>query len=122
MRRLINSLLIAMGCIVALLASALVWLHYYLLTIPMIIFAFRPWQLPDPMKTLQILMLRILPAIALLCLLDTEISTLLTGIIDAKTYWVAATMTSAIALFVTGLWQFAYGISDQTGGRPEDQQ
>jgi len=107
-----NTGLVAMGCIVALLASSLVWLHYYLLATPMIIFALRPWQSAEPMNILSILMLRVLPVIALICLLDTEIRTLLDGVVDGGTYWAYATMTSSISLFVIGLWQFSYGVKD----------
>jgi hypothetical protein len=108
-----NTGLIAMGCIVALLASSLVWIHYYVLAIPMIIFALRPWQSSESMNFWSVLMLRVLPVIALFCLLDTEIRTLLDGVIDRGTYWAYATMTSSVSLFVVGLWQFSYGIRDQ---------
>ena len=65
------------------------------------------------MNFLSVLMLRVLPVIALVCLLETEIRTLLDDIIDGGTYWAYATMTSSISLFVVGLWQFSYGIRDQ---------
>lgn len=108
-----NTGLIAMGCIVALLASSLVWVHYYLLTIPMIIFALRPWQSPGPMNFLPTLMLRVVPVIALFCLMDTEIRALLGGLVSGGTYWAIATATSTISLFAVGIWQFVYGIKDQ---------
>lgn len=108
-----NTALTAMGCIVALLASSLVWVHYYLLVIPMVIFALRPWNSPRPMNFLNVLMLRLVPILSLLLLLDTEIVTVLDGVVSSKTYWSWATSGSAIALFVVGLWQFAYGIRDR---------
>jgi hypothetical protein len=112
-----NTLLVAMGCLITLLASALVWFHYYLLTLPMIIFAFRPWRSPAPMKALPILMLRILPAFALLCLLTTNVITVLTAsFIDSEDFWPMASMTSVSILFIIGMWQLAYGIRDQDDG------
>lgn len=108
-----NTALTAMGCIVALLASSLVWVHYYLLVIPMVIFALRPWNSPRPMNFLNVLMLRLVPILSLFLLLDTEIVTVLDGVVSSKTYWSWATSGSAIALFVVGLWQFAYGIRDR---------
>ena len=36
--------LIGMGCLVQMMVSPLVWLHYYVLAIPMLIVAFRPWS------------------------------------------------------------------------------
>jgi hypothetical protein len=112
-----NTLLIAMGCLITLLASALVWFHYYLLTIPMLIFAFRPWQSPAPMRALPILMLRILPMFALLCLLTTNVITVLTAsFIDSEDFWPMASMTSVSLLFLIGMWQLAYGIRDQDDG------
>jgi len=106
-----NILLFSVGCIVTMLASGVVWLHYYLLTIPMLLFAFRPIQAPGRMKNLPVLMLRVLPAIALVCLLDTVI-TRLVGV-DGLTYSRVTAMTSILILFVAGLWQLGYGVSDQ---------
>ena len=106
-----GTLLIAMGCIVSMLASALVWFHYYVLTIPMFVVALRPWSHPGPMKALPMLMLRLLPVFAFVCLLDTTIVQL-TGV-DSTTYWATASTICVSTLFVTGLWQLAYGINDQ---------
>ena len=105
-----NTALIAIGCIVALLASSLVWLHYYLLVIPMVLFALRPWSSSCPMNPLTLLMSRFLPVLALFCLLETEIRTVLDGVVSGGTYWAWATATSSISLFVVGLWQLVYGI------------
>ena len=111
--RLENTALVAIGCIVALLASSLVWIHYYLLVIPMVIFALRPWNSSQPMNLLTVLMRRLVPVFALVCLLDTEILTLLDGLVGRGDYWAWAGATSAISLFVVGLWQFVFGNWDR---------
>lgn len=103
-----NSCLIAMGCIVAMLASTLVWLHYYLLIIPMLIVVFRPWQEPGRMKVLPFLMLRVLPVVALVVLLETALRSIVLS--SDALGWVMKPMNSAVLLFVAGLWQFGYGI------------
>ena len=103
-----NTCLVAMGCLVTMLASTIVWIHYYLLTIPMFIVLFRPWQKPGSLKIIPFLMLRVLPLIALVVLMKTALNTLVSG--DGRSYWAAATMSSALILFVAGLWQFGYGI------------
>jgi hypothetical protein len=101
-----NTLLVAMGCIVMLLASALVWRHYYLLTVPMFIVVFRPWGKSERTKTFPVLMLRVLPAIALVSMLDSPVIQLM-GLED-KNYWAMAGMYSSLALFVIGLWQLGF--------------
>ena len=106
-----DSCLIAMACIVSMLASTLVWLHYYLLIIPMLIVAFRPWQEPGRMKTVPFLMLRVLPVIALVILLETALRAIIGSY--ESTGWVIEPMTSTAILFVVGLWQFGYGIRVQ---------
>lgn len=103
-----NTCLVAMGCLVTMLASTIVWIHYYLLTIPMFIVLFRPWQKPGGSIIIPFLMLRVLPLIALVVLLKTALNTLVSG--DSRNYWTIATMSSALILFLAGLWQFGYGI------------
>jgi hypothetical protein len=105
-----NTLLIAMGCIIALLTSSLVWLHYYLFTIPMILVALRPWQESAPMKVMPFLLLRVLPVAALVLLLDTALREFISG--DDRTYRTMACTTATLALFVAGSWQLGHGIRD----------
>jgi 4-amino-4-deoxy-L-arabinose transferase-like glycosyltransferase len=107
-----NAFLIAMGCLIPLLTSTLVWLHYYLLTIPMIIIALRPWREADPMKIIPLLMLRVLPVVALVILLETALKDITGG--EGRSYIVFATTTSAICLFVVGLWQLWRGVRDES--------
>lgn len=113
-----NASLIAMGCIIPMLTSTIVWLHYYLLIIPMIIIALRPWQEPGPMKTIPFLMLRVLPTVALVILLETALRDVIGG--EARTYRVVTTMISVISLFLVGLWQFGRGIRDVRSSHAKD--
>lgn len=114
-----NSCLIAMGCVVSMLASTLVWLHYYLLIIPMLIVAFRPWQEPGRMKIVPFLMLRLLPAIALVVLLETALRSIIGS--DESINWLIKPMTSAVILFLVGLWQFGYGIRVQPDPQADEE-
>jgi hypothetical protein len=111
--KLENTLLVAMGSIVLMLTSTLVWLHYYLLTIPMFIVIFRPWQDQAPANMLPTLMQRILPAVAFICLMDTAALTIFG--LGERGYWVKAATISVSLLFVGGLWQFVFGINRQPG-------
>lgn len=111
-----NALLVAMGCLVTMLVSGIVWSHYYMLTIPMLLVALRPWHHPDQAGLLPLLMLRVLPAIALVCLLNSVLPGMLG--IEAARYWAIATMASVFILFAVGLWQFGYGISDRAVPQP----
>ncbi len=101
-----NTLLVAMGALVQMLASALVWTHYYLLTVPMLIVAFRPWLGLSRNTAVLILMKRVLPGIALLGLLDTVIRYLFN--IEGTVYWMTVSAISVLALFVVGLWQLRF--------------
>ncbi len=103
-----NAILIALGCIVPLLSSTLVWLHYYLLTLPMIIVAYRPWQEPGPFKPVAFFMLRLLPTVALVVLMETALRDVIG--VENRIYNEAVTSISALLLFVAGLWQFGHGV------------
>lgn len=111
-----NTLLVATGCLVTMLVSGIVWSHYYVLTVPMLLVALRPWHHPDQAGLLSVLMLRVLPAVALVCLLDSTLPAMLG--IEAASYWPVAIMTSVFTLFIVGLWQLGYGISDRPGPEP----
>ena len=108
-----NSCLVALGCIVTMLTSTLVWLQYYVLTIPMLMVALRPWQDPGPIKILPLLMLRVLPVVALVLLMETALKAVIGS--DGRDYWAMATMTSTLVLFVAGLWQLGFGIRARPG-------
>lgn len=108
-----NSLLLATGCIVFMMSSALVWRHYYLLTVPMFLMTLQPWPQFSTMNITGLIMARLLPAVALLCMLDSALLGLL-GLGD-NTYWITVTMVSTLILFIVGLWKFAFGISAMSG-------
>lgn len=105
-----NASLVAVGCIIPMLTSTLVWLHYYLLVIPMIIVAFRPWEQPGPMKIIPLIMLRVLPVVALVLLLDTALREVIG--MEVRAYRSMATTSSALSLFLVALWHLGYGIRE----------
>lgn len=106
-----NMALIAMGCLITMLASTLVWLHYYLLTLPMLIVLLRPWSEERRMPFLAVIGSRLLPVIIFVFLLDSALPAL-TGI-EPKSYWTSVTMAGTVVLFIAGLWQLGYGVRDQ---------
>lgn len=112
-----NTCLIAAGCIIMMLASTTVWLHYYLLTIPMLILAFSPWKSAGKMGIVPILMLRVLPVIAMVLLMESALTIVIGG--QVKDYWNLSTTISAVTLFIIGLWQLAYGIRVQASHLPD---
>ena len=83
--------------------SPLVWTHYYLLAIPMLIVAFRPWPEGSERNLLSLLLHRILPAIALLCLMATPIR----GFFDMEVldFYAMVNLTAICILALLGLWQ-----------------
>lgn len=114
-----NTCLVAMGCIIMMLASTTVWLHYYLLTIPMLIVALRPWQAQRKMGVIPILMLRVLPVVALVLLMETALKTVIGS--EGRSYWAMSTTASALILFVVGLWQFGYGFNAKPHHQPVEE-
>lgn len=104
--RIENIQLIALGCLVHLLASKLVWEHYYLLTVPMLIVAFRPWRNLDGRNIFSVLMHRILPGVALVCLMAGPIAGYLK--LDPDTFWVVVNGTGVALLLIVGLWQLKF--------------
>jgi len=98
--------LIAMGCLPFLLVSPLVWLHYYVWVIPMLIVTFRPWSRPPAHGTLAILLLRVLPSLILIASLQgPHWSLLRDNYVAGRTI---ASMSSAVLLFALGLWQLRF--------------
>ncbi len=98
--------LIGMGCLVHMMASALVWLHYYVLAIPMLIVAFRPWSRAPAHGTLGIILLRLLPALVLLAFLNGPHWRLVHG--DIYAAHAIANTASIVVLYVLGLWQLRF--------------
>ncbi len=103
-----DTLLIAMGCMIAMMASALVWPHYYLLTIPLLLVMLRPWNHDSEARPITVLMQRLLPLVALVGLMDSALPRILE--MDGREFRTIAAKTSILVLFVAGMWQLAYGV------------
>lgn len=101
-----NAQLIGMACLVHMIASPLVWLHYYELAIPMIIVAFRPWSRAPAHGVLAVIFHRLLPALILLAFLDGPHWTLIYD--DGRAVHEIPYVTSVIVLFLLGLWQLRF--------------
>jgi hypothetical protein len=101
-----NAQLIGMGCLVHMMVSPLVWLHYYVLAIPMLIVAFRPWSRAPAHGTLGIMLQRLLPALVFLVLLDGPHWSLVDG--DFFAAHATAMFTSIVILYFLGLWQLRF--------------
>ena len=98
--------LLGLACLVHMFVSPLVWTHYYLLAIPMLIVAFRPWPEVSHRNLLSFLLHRVLPAIALLCLMATPIR----GFFDMENldFYAMVNLTAICILALLGLWQLRY--------------
>ena len=98
--------LLALGCLVHMFVSPLVWTHYYLLAIPMLIVAFRPWPEGSDRNPTSFLLHRVLPAIALLCLMATPIR----GFFDMEDldFYAMVNLTAICILALLGLWQLRF--------------
>ena len=109
-----DTMLVAMGCVIALMASALVWLHYYLLTIPLVLVLLRPWMEKEQGSFTRVLMQRIIPVAALILLMDSVIPELLD--MDGRDFRKIMSSYYLLMLFVAGIWQLAYGMGKKTPG------
>lgn len=98
--------LYAMGCLIQMFVSSLVWLHYYLLVIPMLLVAFRPWSEPSARGAGSVVLHRILPALALLLVLDGPVARLFAS--DPAASSNLANTFAASILFLLGLWQLRF--------------
>lgn len=105
-------LLIAMGCIIALMASALVWIHYYMLTIPLLVVLLRPWGEQEQVSLTRVLMQRILPVVAMVLLMDSALVRLFA--MDGREFQAFAGPVYLAILFVAGMWQLAYGVDKKS--------
>jgi hypothetical protein len=103
-----DTLLIAMGCIIALMASSLVWIHYYLLTIPLMLFMLRPWDGKEQGSFTRVLMQRILPVVAIVALMDSAIPRLFE--MEGREFRAIAAPLYLMMMFIAGMWQLAYGL------------
>lgn len=100
-------LLLGAACLIQVLVSPLVWPHYFLLAVPMLIAVLRPW--PEPGAGAGALLLlrdRLLPLLALLLLLDGPLRDLLADepVLAAN----RACVVSMIVLLAVGLLQLRF--------------
>lgn len=102
-------MLVAFGCVIALMASALVWIHYYLLTIPLLLVLLRPWAKNDQGSFVRVLIQRILPIGALFLLTDSVIPMFFEQ--EDGSLWTNAPSVYLLAVFFAGMWQLAYGVA-----------
>ena len=107
-----DTLLVAMGCVIALMASALVWIHYYLLTFPLLLILLRPWAIKERGSFTRVLMQRIIPVAALVLLMDSVIPGLLE--MEGREFRAIVSSIYLLMIFVAGMWQLAYGLGTNT--------
>jgi len=98
--------LIGMGCLVYMLVAPLVWLHYFVLAIPMLIVAFRPWSRAPAHGALGIILLRLMPALVFLSYLEGPHWRLIHS--DFYTAHAITNIASVLILFAVGLWQLRF--------------
>jgi hypothetical protein len=98
-----DALVVASGCLTYLLCAQLVWLHYFLLTIPMILIVFRPFDQSRSLTTFEVFLRRILPAAAVTSLAVNPVGNLF--MISNIRYIALIVVVSTLSLFGLGLWE-----------------
>lgn len=98
--------LIGLGCLVQMIVSSVVWLHYFVLAIPMLIVALRPWSRAPAHGVLGIVLFRLLPALVLLALIDGPHWSMFHG--DIYAAHAITNTASTMVLLVVGLWQLRF--------------
>jgi hypothetical protein len=95
--------LLGLACVIQILSSPLVWVHYFVLAVPLLVVAFRPWPGSARPGLFSLLVLRLLPVLSLLLLLEGPLAGWFASDpgLAANRAWVAA----ALLLFGVGLWQ-----------------
>jgi hypothetical protein len=111
---LIESCLVAMGCVTYLLSSTLVWEHYFILAIPMLLIALRPRVGRPPVSKREILLERVLPGAALLGLMAIPTRSLLQT--APETHLLLAQAPATLILLGLGLWHFRSPEREALGG------
>jgi hypothetical protein len=98
--------LLGLACVIQMLTSPLVWVHYFVLAVPLLVVAFRPWSEPARRGLASLLVLRLLPVLGLLLLLEGPLGGWLASdpALAANRAWVVA----ALLLFGAGLWQLRF--------------
>lgn len=98
--------LLGLACLVQMLASPLVWLHYFVLAIPMLIVALRPWGEGLRRGGGSVLLHRLGPLLAMLLLLQGPLSEWLAA--DPVLAVNRAGVVAVLILFALGLWQLRF--------------
>jgi hypothetical protein len=95
--------LLGLACVIQILSSPLVRVHYFVLAVPLLVVAFRPWPGSARLGLASLLVLRLLPVLSLLLLLEGPLAGWFASDpgLAANRVWVAA----ALLLFGVGLWQ-----------------
>jgi hypothetical protein len=107
--------LLALACLIQMLTSRLVWLHYFVLAVPMLIVALRPWSGKLPRGFGSVLLHRVLPVLALLLLLQGPLAESLAA--DPVLAANRACVVAALILFGLGLWQLCFQDGRLPAGR-----
>ena len=107
-------IMVATGCLTYLLCAPLVWVHYFLLTIPMALIAFRPLGHSRTLTTGEIFLRRILPALAVIGLAVNPVRHLF--MISNARYIALIVAISTFILFGLALWELWH-----LGKRPQQE-
>lgn len=98
-----DMVMVAVGCLTYLLSATLVWLHYYLLTIPMALIALRPQRSNDSEHGVGMIVRRLIAAAAIILIAELPIRTL---------FSVAEPHESAVLLNIGTLALFGLGMCE----------
>jgi len=98
-----DALMVSMGCLIYLLSAPLVWFHYFVLTLPMIFVAFRPFRNAGRIRTAELLIRRILAVVAVIGLTVDPV----VAIFKITTHYSVAFVVcvSTFILFGLALWE-----------------
>ncbi|MBI4833162.1 MAG: hypothetical protein HY801_16725, partial [Candidatus Lindowbacteria bacterium] len=100
-----DMLAVATGCLIYLLSATLVWLHYFLFTIPMALLVLRPAGAFRTKKTHELAVQRLLAIVSVLLIAEYPIRRLF-SVTDAR--WSALLLIAGtLTLFGLGMWEIA---------------
>jgi len=99
--------LVGIGCVAFLLSANLVWEHYFILTIPLLLFCLRPGIERIPEDARQWMMERVLPGVALVALMATPTQSILA--IPHEIYFPVLQGLGTLLLYALALQQLFAG-------------
>lgn len=105
---------VAIGGLFTLLVSRLVWLHYYVLAVPMILLLLRPFPPGQRMRRVDLVVRRALPALALIGIAITPIKQLIPSLGDRTAAVIVC--ASTLMLFMAGLASLTFARVRPQGG------